>query len=76
MSCRSRPKVRVLPSAWSVATGVIRRAGRVSCRSGLEKLMADKRADRFTEFIKPLQVKPESKVNLAKDFDPGYKLSV
>jgi hypothetical protein len=21
MSCRSRPKVRVLPSAWSVATG-------------------------------------------------------
>jgi PPK2 family polyphosphate:nucleotide phosphotransferase len=39
----------------------------------LEKLMADKRANRFTEFIKPLQVKPESKVNLAKDFDPGYK---
>ena len=35
--------------------------------------MADKRAKRIAEFIKPLRVKPGSKVNLARDFDPGYK---
>lgn len=35
--------------------------------------MADKRAQRLAEFIKPLRVKPGSKVNLAKDYDPGYK---
>ncbi|HUZ35827.1 MAG TPA: polyphosphate kinase 2 family protein [Streptosporangiaceae bacterium] len=35
--------------------------------------MADKRAERLAEFIKPLRVKPGSKVNLAKDFDPRYK---
>jgi PPK2 family polyphosphate:nucleotide phosphotransferase len=35
--------------------------------------MADKRAERITELIKPLRVKPGSKVNLARDFDPGYK---
>jgi PPK2 family polyphosphate:nucleotide phosphotransferase len=35
--------------------------------------MTDKRAKRIAEFIKPLRVKPGSKVNLAKDFDPGYK---
>ena len=35
--------------------------------------MADKRAKRIAELIKPLRVKPGSKVNLAKDFDPGYK---
>jgi PPK2 family polyphosphate:nucleotide phosphotransferase len=35
--------------------------------------MADKRADRIAELIKPLRVKPGSTVNLAKDFDPGYK---
>jgi PPK2 family polyphosphate:nucleotide phosphotransferase len=35
--------------------------------------MADKRAERIAELIKPLRVKPGSKVNLAKDFDPGYK---
>ena len=35
--------------------------------------MADKRAARIAELIKPLRVKPGSKVNLAKDFDPGYK---
>lgn len=35
--------------------------------------MADKRAGRIAELIEPLQVKPGSKVNLAKDFDPGYK---
>jgi PPK2 family polyphosphate:nucleotide phosphotransferase len=34
--------------------------------------MADKRAERIAEFIKPLRVKPGSKVNLGKDFDPGY----
>jgi PPK2 family polyphosphate:nucleotide phosphotransferase len=35
--------------------------------------MADKQAERIAELIKPLRVKPGSKVNLAKDFDPGYK---
>ena len=35
--------------------------------------MADKRAERVAAFIKPLRVKPGSKVNLGKDFDPGYK---
>ena len=35
--------------------------------------MTDKRAERIAELIKPLRVKPGSKVNLAKDFDPGYK---
>jgi PPK2 family polyphosphate:nucleotide phosphotransferase len=34
--------------------------------------MADKRAERIAEFIKPLRVKPGSKVHLGKDFDPGY----
>ena len=33
----------------------------------------DKRAQRIAELIKPLRVEPGSKVNLAKDFDPGYK---
>jgi PPK2 family polyphosphate:nucleotide phosphotransferase len=35
--------------------------------------MADIRAERIAELIKPLRVKPGSKVNLGKDFDPGYK---
>lgn len=35
--------------------------------------MADRRAKRIAELIKPLRVKPGTKVNLAKDFDPGYK---
>jgi PPK2 family polyphosphate:nucleotide phosphotransferase len=35
--------------------------------------MADKRAERIAELIKPLRVKPGSKINLAKDFDPGYR---
>jgi hypothetical protein len=35
--------------------------------------MADKRAERIAELIKPLRVKPGSKVDLAQDFDPGYK---
>src|SRR6185503_6980175 len=35
--------------------------------------MADERADRIAELIKPLRVKPGSTVKLAKDFDPGYK---
>ena len=35
-------------------------------------MMADKRAERIAELIKPLRVNPGSKVNLAKDFDPGY----
>jgi PPK2 family polyphosphate:nucleotide phosphotransferase len=35
--------------------------------------MADNRAERIARLIKPLRVKPGSKVNLGKDFDPGYK---
>jgi PPK2 family polyphosphate:nucleotide phosphotransferase len=35
--------------------------------------MADRRAKRIAELIEPLRVKPGSKVNLGKDFDPGYK---
>jgi PPK2 family polyphosphate:nucleotide phosphotransferase len=35
--------------------------------------MADVRAKRIAELIEPLRVKPGSKVNLGKDFDPGYK---
>jgi PPK2 family polyphosphate:nucleotide phosphotransferase len=35
--------------------------------------MADKRAERIAELIKPLRVKPGSTVKLARDFDPGYK---
>jgi len=35
--------------------------------------MADKRAKRIAELIKPLRVRPGSKVNLARDFDPGDK---
>ena len=34
---------------------------------------AGHRAERLEELIKPLQVKPGSKVDLPKDFDPGYK---
>ena len=32
------------------------------------------RAGRIAELIKPLRVKPGSRVNLAKDFDPAWKL--
>src|ERR1700749_986467 len=36
--------------------------------------MADKTAEkRIAELIEPLRAKPGSKVNLARDFDPGYK---
>ena len=35
--------------------------------------MADKRAERIAELVRPLRVKPGSKVDLARDFDPGYK---
>ena len=38
--------------------------------------MADNRAERIADLIKPLRVKPGSKVNLTKDFDPGYKAGV
>jgi len=34
---------------------------------------ADQRAERIAELIKPLRVKPGSKVNLPRDFDPGDK---
>ncbi|MBL1096092.1 polyphosphate kinase 2 family protein [Streptomyces coffeae] len=35
--------------------------------------MADERAGRIAEFIGPLRVKPGSKVDLGRDFDPRYK---
>ena len=35
--------------------------------------MADKRAKPIAELIKPMRVKPGSKVSLARDFDPFYK---
>ena len=35
--------------------------------------MADQRAKQIAELIKPLRVLPGSKVNVARDFDPGYK---
>jgi PPK2 family polyphosphate:nucleotide phosphotransferase len=35
--------------------------------------MADERAKRIAEFIKPLRVKPGSRVNLPKHFDPAWK---
>ena len=35
--------------------------------------MSDRRADRLAELIKPLRVKPGSKVDLARDFDSAYK---
>ena len=36
--------------------------------------MTDERAARIAELIKPLRVKPGSRVNLPEDFDPAYKL--
>ena len=36
-------------------------------------MMADKRAERIAELIRPLRVKPGSRVDLARDFDPEYK---
>ena len=35
--------------------------------------MADKTAKHIAELRKPLRVTPGAKVNLAKDFNPGYK---
>lgn len=35
----------------------------------------DVRAKRIAELIKPLRVKPRSRVDLEKDFDPAYKLA-
>ena len=35
--------------------------------------MADKTAKHIAELIKPLRVTPGAKVNLATDFNPGYK---
>src|SRR5262245_44422104 len=37
------------------------------------RTMADQRAERIAELIKPLRVKPGSTVKLSRDFDPGYK---
>jgi PPK2 family polyphosphate:nucleotide phosphotransferase len=36
--------------------------------------MADERAERIAELIRPLRVEPGSKVRVANDFDPAYKL--
>ncbi|HYY17798.1 MAG TPA: polyphosphate kinase 2 family protein [Streptosporangiaceae bacterium] len=49
-----------------------RRTGRAATKKGLATV-ADKTAQRIAELIRPLRVKPGSKVNLAKDFDPRYK---
>ncbi|MFE2097563.1 polyphosphate kinase 2 family protein [Streptomyces sp. NPDC059468] len=38
--------------------------------------MADDRAERIAEFIRPLRVEPGRKVHLADDFDPGYKAGI
>lgn len=38
--------------------------------------MASKRQRRAAEFIEPFRVKPDSKVTLAKDFDPAFKAGV
>ncbi|MFG2294448.1 polyphosphate kinase 2 family protein [Streptomyces sp. NPDC048603] len=35
--------------------------------------MSDERAERIAEFIRPLRVKPGSKVRLDRDFDPRYR---
>ncbi|KOV74649.1 hypothetical protein ADL00_02255 [Streptomyces sp. AS58] len=35
--------------------------------------MSDDRAERIADFIRPLRVKPGSKVNLGRDFDPRYR---
>ncbi|MGW7573334.1 polyphosphate kinase 2 family protein [Streptomyces sp. NPDC054765] len=35
--------------------------------------MTDARAERIAELIEPLRVKPGSRVNLGRDFDPRYK---
>jgi PPK2 family polyphosphate:nucleotide phosphotransferase len=35
--------------------------------------MTDQKRKRAADFIRPLRVKPGSQVNLARDFDPGYK---
>jgi PPK2 family polyphosphate:nucleotide phosphotransferase len=36
-------------------------------------LNSDKQAKRIARLIRPLQVRPGAKVNLARDFDPAYK---
>jgi PPK2 family polyphosphate:nucleotide phosphotransferase len=38
--------------------------------------MPDIRVERLAHFIEPLRVKPGTKVDLAKDFDPAYKAEV
>lgn len=38
--------------------------------------MADDRAGRTAEFIRPLRVEPGTEVRLPEDFDPGYKAGI
>ncbi|MEU6217468.1 polyphosphate kinase 2 family protein [Streptomyces sp. NPDC047022] len=38
--------------------------------------MADDRAERIAEFIRPLRVEPGTEVRLPGDFDPGYKAGI
>jgi PPK2 family polyphosphate:nucleotide phosphotransferase len=38
--------------------------------------VADRRAERIGEFIKPLRVEPGTKVKLERDFDPGFKAGI
>ena len=35
--------------------------------------VTDQRKKRIAEFIEPLRVRPGAAVDLAKDFDPGYR---
>src|SRR5438067_6445837 len=70
--------LQALPGlCWSPAIAVLPWAGQAGLapsRPGKDlPTMADKRAERIAELIKPLRVKPGSKVNLGKDYDPGYK---
>ncbi|MFD7709635.1 polyphosphate kinase 2 family protein [Streptomyces sp. NPDC059785] len=41
-----------------------------------ERAERDRRAERIAGFIAPLRVKPGSKVNLVRDFDPAFKAGV
>src|SRR5262245_38117462 len=73
---------RVHPSAIRRSRGAlghgmvaVRRWSRYPSRGeGVD--MADRRAKRIAEFIKPLRVAPGSKVKLARDFDPRFKAGV
>src|SRR5262245_19094289 len=76
--------IRAEPRRLCGTRGFIRRSPAVHAdprgprdpRSRREGAMADRRAKRIAEFIKPLRVTPGSKVKLSRDFDPRYKAQV